>query len=100
MKQNNLLRALYVLCGLISTWSPAAARAENFDSNDVKIYYVTQGAGEPIVLIHGFAASAEMWNPVVPELAKDHQVIAFDVRGHGKGNRRRRRAAARPLEDR
>jgi len=57
-----------------------------FDSNGVKIAYFVQGEGEPVVLIHGWLSSAGI-NWALPGisslLAKDYQVIALDVRGHG-----------------
>lgn len=61
-------------------------RAQSFDSNGVKIAYLDRGSGEPVVLIHGWLSSAGI-NWVLPGtfvlLAKDHRVIAMDVRGHG-----------------
>src|SRR4051794_4433518 len=57
-----------------------------FDANGVKIRYVTQGTGEPVVLIHGLNASAALnWQlpGVFAALANDHQVIALDLPGHG-----------------
>ncbi len=57
-----------------------------FDANGVKIRYVTQGEGEPVVLIHGLAASAfTNWQlpGIMTALAKDHRVIALDLPGHG-----------------
>ena len=74
----------------------SVARAEegSFDSKGVKIRYKTAGKGEPVVLIHAFAASAEMCdnNPqtktkVFSELAKQFRVIALDCRGHGKSDK-------------
>src|SRR5262249_48726245 len=59
---------------------------QTFDSNGVKISYTVQGKGEPVVLIHGWLSSAEVnWGlpGVSALLAKDYQVIALDVRGHG-----------------
>ena len=73
--------------GLLSPASGAERAEDFFDSNGVKIRYVTEGTGEAVVLIHGFAASAEMWNAMLPELAKDHRVIALDCRGHGKSDK-------------
>jgi pimeloyl-ACP methyl ester carboxylesterase len=67
---------------------PAAPplRDHTFNSQGVKIHYVTQGSGEPVVLIHGLYSSAFInWQltGVVSELARDHQVIALDLPGHG-----------------
>ncbi|KAJ1420761.1 Alpha/Beta hydrolase fold [Sesbania bispinosa] len=50
---------------------------------DHKIHYVVQGEGSPIVLIHGFGASAFHWRYNIPELAKKHKVYALDLLGFG-----------------
>jgi len=52
------------------------------------IHYVDSGdpAARPIVLIHGFPFSHEMWNPQIGILEKKLRVIAYDVRGHGKSD--------------
>lgn len=39
--------------------------------------------GLPIVLIHGFPFSKEMWKPQIDVLKKDYLVLSYDVRGHG-----------------
>ena len=41
-----------------------------FLSGGVKLHYVTAGAGEPVVLIHGWASSAQMWQPLMGDLSK------------------------------
>ncbi len=59
---------------------------EYFDSDGARLYYTVQGEGEPVVLIHGLAAQADInWrrNGVVDRLAKEFKVITFDLRGHG-----------------
>ncbi|CAD5186386.1 unnamed protein product [Musa acuminata subsp. malaccensis] len=48
-----------------------------------KIHYVEQGMGRPVVLIHGFGASAFHWRYNIPELAKKHKVYALDLLGFG-----------------
>ncbi|KAB2094739.1 hypothetical protein ES319_A02G180200v1 [Gossypium barbadense] len=48
-----------------------------------KIHYVVQGEGFPIVLIHGFGASAFHWRYNIPELAKNYKVYAVDLLGFG-----------------
>jgi pimeloyl-ACP methyl ester carboxylesterase len=51
--------------------------------NGIKLYYETHGAGRPLILLHGGLASGEMFEPVLPQLAERHQVIAPDLQGHG-----------------
>ncbi|OAI48118.1 hypothetical protein AYO44_07970 [Planctomycetaceae bacterium SCGC AG-212-F19] len=84
-----LLTILAVLVGLAGFGCAQAADGPNvqsFKSNGVKIVYFTQGKGERVVLIHGWLSSAGI-NWALPGvsglLAKDFQVIALDVRGHG-----------------
>jgi pimeloyl-ACP methyl ester carboxylesterase len=63
---------------------------ESFDANGVKISYLVQGKGEPVVLIHGWMASAALnWEVpgIISSLAKNYQVIAIDVRGHGESDK-------------
>ena len=61
-----------------------------FDSDGVKIHYIEQGEGEPVLLIHGFTANIQLqWvGPgVFPTLAKEFRVIALDNRGHGRSDK-------------
>lgn len=39
------------------------------------------------MLIHPFAASAEIWEPVMKDLSQHYRVIAMDCRGHGKSEK-------------
>ncbi|KAL3525366.1 hypothetical protein ACH5RR_013738 [Cinchona calisaya] len=48
-----------------------------------RIHYVVEGKGMPIVLIHGFGASAFHWRYNIPELAKKYKVYALDLLGFG-----------------
>ena len=57
-----------------------------FDSAGVKIHYHDTGSGEPVVLVHGFASTAEHnWGGTgwIAALSAKYRVIAPDVRGHG-----------------
>lgn len=77
-------RLFFLLLGLVVAQS-IVAQDKYFDSNGVRIHYIDQGAGVPIVLVHGRGGSLQGWiaNGVLPNLAKDYRVIAFDLRGHG-----------------
>jgi len=61
----------------------AAAQDRSFDSAGVRIRYVDYGSGAAVLLIHGFTADLERsWveTGILPDLARDHRVIAFDLR--------------------
>ena len=55
------------------------------------IRYWDEGAGEPLILIHGLAASLETWHLNVGELARQRRVIALDLPGFGGSSRSARR---------
>lgn len=50
----------------------------------VAIYYEVHGEGEPVLLTHGYAASAGMGRGQLPMLLQRHKVILWDMRGHGR----------------
>src|SRR5207253_559076 len=47
--------------------------------NGLKMYYEIHGTGKPLVVLHG----AFGWATVYPILAKNRQVIALELQGHG-----------------
>jgi pimeloyl-ACP methyl ester carboxylesterase len=53
----------------------------------VKLFYEEQGEGPPLLLIHGFGASTYTWRQIAPELARDHRVIAVDMKGFGQSDK-------------
>jgi pimeloyl-ACP methyl ester carboxylesterase len=66
----------------LTTESPAAGQYA--EVNGINLYYETHGSGRPLILLHGGLMSSEMFGPVLPALAADHQVIAVDLQGHGR----------------
>jgi pimeloyl-ACP methyl ester carboxylesterase len=54
------------------------------DVNGIKLYYGTHGTGRPLILLHGGLMMGELFGPVIPLLAQQHQVITPDLQGHGR----------------
>jgi len=52
------------------------------DVNGVRLHYVTEGEGPPIVFVHGFPEFWYEWDKQLTEFGRDHRAIAFDMRGH------------------
>ncbi|MES2261563.1 MAG: alpha/beta hydrolase [Pseudomonadota bacterium] len=80
--------AIAVAFGGNAIAAPAAPAAAGFADktaqvNGVKIHYRIGGHGTPVVLLHGYAQTGHMWNPVIGDLAKNHTVIVPDLRGAG-----------------
>jgi pimeloyl-ACP methyl ester carboxylesterase len=46
------------------------------------------GAAEAVLLVHGYGASVASYKPVIPALAKHFRVLAVDLPGFGKSDRR------------
>lgn len=56
---------------------------------DINTRYETWGTtGTPVVLVHGAAESVDTWSRLVPLLAKDHRVYAYDITGYGYSERK------------
>jgi pimeloyl-ACP methyl ester carboxylesterase len=58
-------------------------------SGGVRIHYELSGArGDraPLLLSHGFRASARMWDDNVGALSGDREVLAWDMRGHARSD--------------
>ena len=56
------------------------------DRDGVQIFYEASGAGVPVLLTHGYTATAEMWRGQLGPLASQFQVIVWDMRGHGRSD--------------
>lgn len=56
----------------------------------VRLHYVEAGSGSPIVLVHGASSNLnEFTTSILPALATQHRVIAFDRPGYGYSERPR-----------
>lgn len=55
--------------------------------NDVRLHYRLGGSGSPVILLHGFAETGHMWDPVLPVLAPRHTVVVPDLRGAGASDK-------------
>lgn len=48
------------------------------------VHVESEGAGEALVLLHGFAMHAGLFAPLLPALSRRHRVHAVDIPGHGR----------------
>lgn len=54
----------------------------------LRLHVEERGAGDPLLLIHGFTGSVEAWGePILSGLAAHHRVLAPDLVGHGRSSR-------------
>ena len=56
------------------------------DFKGVNIKVVDEGAGMPVVLLHGYLESSEIWHSFSDELKKQFRIIRIDLPGHGESS--------------
>lgn len=61
------------------------ATMNQFRSEDIDICYTDTGTGTPVMLVHGFTASSDMWSGF-PEI-EGLRIIKIDCRGHGASDK-------------
>jgi pimeloyl-ACP methyl ester carboxylesterase len=64
-------------------------RGEFLDLNGHRLYYYaagSRGAGEPVLLLHGFPTSSFLWSGVVRCMAEGHRLIVLDLLGYGRSD--------------
>ena len=52
--------------------------------NGIEYHVEARGAGEPLVLLHGFTGSGANWAAQVEAFATDFRVVTIDLLGHGQ----------------
>src|SRR4029453_4738800 len=64
---------------------PAGQTHQGPSRDGTRLHAIVVGAGRPLVLTHGALLSLEAWALLwQPLLAAGHQLIAYDLRGHGR----------------
>ena len=48
------------------------------------VNYVEIGSGPPVLLVHGLSGAWQNWLETIPDLARDHRVVAVDLPGFGE----------------
>src|SRR3954471_17432543 len=96
-KQSVCITVLTLIAFFLLAWSPARPgdgepipigfRKSDVEVNGTRIHYIIGGKGSAVVLLHGYAETSHMWNPLIPLLAKNHTVIAPDLRGVGDSSK-------------
>ncbi len=54
---------------------------------EIDMFYINEGEGIPLILIHGIGSSHQVWLHLFPALTKKFRVIAGDTRGHGNSSK-------------
>jgi pimeloyl-ACP methyl ester carboxylesterase len=62
---------------------PAGFRTQEIDAGGATIHTRIGGTGAPVVMLHGFADTGDMWGQAATAVAGTHTVVAPDLRGMG-----------------
>ena len=62
-------------------------RATEVSLPDVRICCLRHGFGHSVTLLHGIPLSLLTWRNNIEALARDHTVIAFDLKGFGRSEK-------------
>jgi len=63
---------------------PTPATGHSISINDIEMYYVVRGEGEPLILLHGGGGIGANWDLVFPSPPDGYKLIVPDLRGHGR----------------
>ena len=76
---------LSVLASLLLSLVPSIATSAPLtkEINGVRLTYVEQGSGEPIVFVHGAFSDLRVWEPIRDEVAKRYWFVAYNQRYFG-----------------
>jgi len=61
----------------------AGFKSHFIQANGIRLHYVREGRGEPLLLLHGWPEFWYAWRKVIPDLARDFDLIVPDLRGFG-----------------
>lgn len=52
-----------------------------------KMHYVEEGAGDPVLFLHGNPTSSYLWRNIIPEVSPGNRCIAVDLIGMGQSDK-------------
>ena len=64
-------------------WKDFQAMQKVAEIGERFVSYVDEGAGEPVILIHGIPTWSYLWHRIIPVLSEQNRVIAPDLIGFG-----------------
>ena len=71
----------------MDTETPSRTHHTAIFEDGFRMHYVEAGAGEPVLLLHGFPQTWYAWRKIIPGLSARYRVITPDLRGCGDTDR-------------
>ena len=76
-----------------ASWSPhrvagvKPATSNTAEVEGLRLHYLEQGKGDPVLLLHGWPTSSFLWRNLIPILAEGNRVLALDLPGFGRSDK-------------
>ncbi|RBI62176.1 alpha/beta hydrolase [halophilic archaeon] len=68
-------------------WSSEQETATvSVDGHELEVAYYDEGAGDPVLFLHGIPTNSFLWRNVVPPVSEERRVIAPDMVGYGNSS--------------
>ena len=81
----HFITCIYQIVSFSAHRDNARMKAESVPLNGIEMYYETEGAGEPLLLLHGGTGCQENWiHAGNDQFAREYTLIKPDARGHGR----------------
>jgi pimeloyl-ACP methyl ester carboxylesterase len=81
----HFITRIYQIVSLPAHRDNAAMTGQTVPLNGIEMYYETEGAGEPLLLLHGGTGCQENWSHAGrDQFAREYTLILPDARGHGR----------------
>jgi pimeloyl-ACP methyl ester carboxylesterase len=79
---------LLVAClGLVAAWPSATGESQMIKGPEGTLHLDVRGSGgAPVIFIPSLAGTTRQWEPQLAHLSPKRQVVAIDLRGHGKSD--------------
>ncbi|RZU45819.1 pimeloyl-ACP methyl ester carboxylesterase [Streptomyces sp. BK022] len=72
---------------ITADWLPDGFTVRQVDTNHTRLSVAVGGSGPVLILLHGWPQTSRAWARVMPGLARNHTVVAPDLRGTGDSDR-------------
>lgn len=79
--------------GVESVARALGLKSGHIETNGIRLHFMEAGTGPLMLMVHGFPEFWYSWRHQLGEFAKDHRVVAIDLRGYNLSDRPKRRGA-------
>src|SRR5688572_8801226 len=69
---------------LTSPFEGRASTVRSVDGTELHVEEFGPADAPAVVFVHGWTMALRFWRYQIEELARDHRVVAYDLRGHGR----------------